>query len=148
MGTGVAYFYSLIATILPGIFPASFRDMGGRPAVYFEAAAAIVTAFWAGLANPARFFLQFDTDCQRRRDIPAARCTVNFRRTRNVSLDSFDQIGYRFRQNEMMRPALANERRFFVCNARQTGAATFAKRFVYKATKTTCAPMPQFADIR
>jgi P-type Cu+ transporter len=48
MGTGVAYFYSLVATLFPGIFPASFREMNGRPAVYFEAAAAIVTLVLLG----------------------------------------------------------------------------------------------------
>jgi P-type Cu+ transporter len=48
MGTGVAYFYSLIATLAPGVFPSSFRDMSGRPAVYFEAAAAIVTLVLLG----------------------------------------------------------------------------------------------------
>ena len=48
MGTGVAYVYSLIAMVLPGIFPRSFRDMSGRPAVYFEAAAAIVTLVLLG----------------------------------------------------------------------------------------------------
>jgi P-type Cu+ transporter len=48
IGTGVAYFYSLVATIFPGIFPASFREMSGRPAVYFEAAAAIVTLVLLG----------------------------------------------------------------------------------------------------
>ena len=48
MGTGVAYLYSLVATLVPGIFPASFRDMSGRPAVYFEAAAAIVTLVLLG----------------------------------------------------------------------------------------------------
>ncbi len=48
MGTGVAYFYSLIATLFPEIFPASFREMSGRPAVYFEAAAAIVTLVLLG----------------------------------------------------------------------------------------------------
>ena len=48
IGTGVAYFYSLIATFLPGIFPTSFREMTGRPAVYFEAAAAIVTLVLLG----------------------------------------------------------------------------------------------------
>ena len=48
MGTGVAYFYSLIATLFPGIFPASFRDMNGVPAVYFEAAAAITTLVLLG----------------------------------------------------------------------------------------------------
>src|SRR5437667_587227 len=48
MGTGVAYLYSLVATLAPGIFPDSFRDMSGRPAVYFEAAAAIVTLVLLG----------------------------------------------------------------------------------------------------
>jgi len=48
MGTGVAYLYSLIATLFPGIFPASFREMSGTPPVYFEAAAAIVTLVLLG----------------------------------------------------------------------------------------------------
>ncbi|HEV2698022.1 MAG TPA: heavy metal translocating P-type ATPase, partial [Terriglobales bacterium] len=48
MGTGVAYAYSLVATLVPELFPASFRDMSGRPAVYFEAAAAIVTLVLLG----------------------------------------------------------------------------------------------------
>ncbi|HEX4423771.1 MAG TPA: heavy metal translocating P-type ATPase, partial [Terriglobales bacterium] len=48
MGTGVAYLYSLIATVFPGIFPASFREMNGMPAVYFEAAAAITALVLLG----------------------------------------------------------------------------------------------------
>jgi Cu+-exporting ATPase len=48
MGTGVAYIYSLIATVFPQIFPASFRSMGDRPDVYFEAAAAITTLVLLG----------------------------------------------------------------------------------------------------
>jgi len=48
MGTGVAYVYSLVATLVPNIFPPSFREMSGRPAVYFEAAAAIVTLVLLG----------------------------------------------------------------------------------------------------
>ncbi len=48
MGTGVAYVYSLVATLFPQIFPASFRSMGDRPDVYFEAAAAIVTLVLLG----------------------------------------------------------------------------------------------------
>ena len=48
MGTGVAYLYSMIATIFPGVFPASFRSMSDRPDVYFEAAAAIVTLVLLG----------------------------------------------------------------------------------------------------
>jgi len=41
MGTGVAYAYSVIGTVLPQGFPAAFRDHGGAVAVYFEAAAVI-----------------------------------------------------------------------------------------------------------
>jgi Cu+-exporting ATPase len=48
MGTGVAYVYSVVATLFPRIFPASFRSMGDRPDVYFEAAAAIVTLVLLG----------------------------------------------------------------------------------------------------
>jgi Cu+-exporting ATPase len=48
MGTGVAYGYSLIATLAPRIFPESLRSMGGYPDVYFEAAAAITTLVLLG----------------------------------------------------------------------------------------------------
>ncbi|MGH9434254.1 MAG: heavy metal translocating P-type ATPase, partial [Terriglobia bacterium] len=48
IGTGAAYFYSLVAAILPGIFPASFRDTSGQVEVYFEAAAAITTLVLLG----------------------------------------------------------------------------------------------------
>jgi len=50
MGTGVAYLFSLIATVFPGIFPASFggANINGAPPVYFEAAAAIVTLVLLG----------------------------------------------------------------------------------------------------
>ena len=48
LGTGVAYAYSVIATIAPDLFPAAFRDANGRVAVYFEAAAMIVTLVLVG----------------------------------------------------------------------------------------------------
>lgn len=48
IGTGVAYLFSLVATITPGIFPASFRGMGGEIPVYFEAAAVITTLVLLG----------------------------------------------------------------------------------------------------
>jgi len=48
IGTGVAYIYSLIATIFPNIFPDAFRDAEGLVAVYFEAAAVIVTLVLLG----------------------------------------------------------------------------------------------------
>jgi Cu+-exporting ATPase len=48
LGAGVAYIYSVIATLAPGIFPATMRGMGGYPDVYFEAAAAITTLVLLG----------------------------------------------------------------------------------------------------
>src|SRR4051812_33158443 len=48
LGTGVAYLYSLIATLVPGIFPASFRGPGGGVPFYYEAAAVIVTLVLLG----------------------------------------------------------------------------------------------------
>ncbi|HEY0956221.1 MAG TPA: copper-translocating P-type ATPase [Roseateles sp.] len=42
MGTGAAFAYSVVATLAPQVFPASFIAMG-RVAVYFEAAAVIVS---------------------------------------------------------------------------------------------------------
>ncbi len=48
MGTGVAYVFSLAATIFPQLFPSSVRGMAGAPPVYFEAAAAIVSLVLLG----------------------------------------------------------------------------------------------------
>jgi len=48
MGTGVAYLYSMIGTLTPQIFPATFRDHGGAVAVYFEAAAVITVLVLLG----------------------------------------------------------------------------------------------------
>jgi Cu+-exporting ATPase len=47
-GTGVAYGYSVVATVVPGLFPASFRGPDGRVALYFEAAAVITTLVLLG----------------------------------------------------------------------------------------------------
>ena len=48
IGTGTAYFYSLIATLFPQIFPDSFRGHSGEVAIYFEAAAVITTLVLLG----------------------------------------------------------------------------------------------------
>jgi Cu+-exporting ATPase len=48
MGTGVSYLYSVVATLLPGIFPEAFRGMDGGVAVYFEAAAVITVLVLLG----------------------------------------------------------------------------------------------------
>jgi len=43
LGVGAAFAYSLVATLAPGLFPATMRDHAGGVPVYFEAAASIVT---------------------------------------------------------------------------------------------------------
>ncbi len=48
MGVGVAYVYSVVATIVPEIFPPSFREASGQVGVYFEAAAVITTLVLLG----------------------------------------------------------------------------------------------------
>ncbi len=48
LGVSVAYGYSVIAALLPGIFPASFRGESGEVGMYFEAAAVIVTLVLLG----------------------------------------------------------------------------------------------------
>ncbi|VIO68717.1 heavy metal translocating P-type ATPase [Bradyrhizobium ivorense] len=48
MGTGVAYVYSVVATLAPDLFPPTFRDMHGAVAVYFEAAAVITVLVLLG----------------------------------------------------------------------------------------------------
>src|SRR6266705_3905423 len=48
LGVAVAYVYSVIATLFPQIFPASFRDEMGTVPVYFEAAAVITTLVLLG----------------------------------------------------------------------------------------------------
>ena len=48
VGTGVAYVYSVIGTIAPGIFPGTFRGHGGAVAVYFESAAVITVLVLLG----------------------------------------------------------------------------------------------------
>jgi Cu+-exporting ATPase len=48
LGVSVAYLYSLVATLFPRAFPDSFRDHHGEVAVYFEAAAVIVTLILLG----------------------------------------------------------------------------------------------------
>lgn len=48
LGVGVAYLYSIVATLAPGLFPPSFRDEHGEVGVYFEAAAVIVALVLLG----------------------------------------------------------------------------------------------------
>ena len=48
MGTGVAYGYSIVAVLAPGLFPAAFYDEHGGIALYFEAASVITVLVLLG----------------------------------------------------------------------------------------------------
>jgi len=48
IGTGVAYAYSLVATVAPDAFPDGFRSPAGTVPVYFEAAGVIITLVLLG----------------------------------------------------------------------------------------------------
>jgi P-type Cu+ transporter len=48
LGTGAAFLDSVVATVFPQVFPASFREMDGAVPVYFEAAAVITTLVLLG----------------------------------------------------------------------------------------------------
>jgi len=48
MGTGAAYIFSVVAVLMPDIFPDGFRDSQGHVGVYFEAAAVIITLVLLG----------------------------------------------------------------------------------------------------
>src|SRR2546426_3451302 len=48
LGTGLAYAYSVAATLAPGLFPAAFRMHGGDVGLYFEAAAVITVLVLLG----------------------------------------------------------------------------------------------------
>jgi P-type Cu+ transporter len=48
LGVGVAFGFSVVATVAPGLFPPSFRDASGAVSVYYEAAAAIVVLVLLG----------------------------------------------------------------------------------------------------
>ncbi len=48
IGTGVAYVYSVFATLFPSFFPGTFKAHGGMVALYYEAAAVIITLVLVG----------------------------------------------------------------------------------------------------
>jgi Cu+-exporting ATPase len=84
MGTGTAYVFSLFATIAPQLFPASFRGHGGRPDVYFEVSASIVTLVLLGQVLELR---------ARRQTSSAIRALLDLspKTARRVRLDGSDE---------------------------------------------------------
>jgi len=54
LGTGAAWLYSIVATVAPGLFPATLRTEDGAVAVYFEAAAVITVLVLLGQVLESR----------------------------------------------------------------------------------------------
>ena len=48
LGVAIAYGFSVVAILAPGVFPAAFHDHHGRVAIYFEASAVIATLVLLG----------------------------------------------------------------------------------------------------
>jgi Cu+-exporting ATPase len=84
LGTGVAFLYSVVATLAPGLLPASFAGHGGRPPVYFEAAAVIVALVLLGQVLELR---------ARRATSSAIRALLSLapKRARRVAADGRDE---------------------------------------------------------
>jgi Cu+-exporting ATPase len=80
VGVTAAFVYSVIATVVPGVFPASFRGMSGKPDVYFEVAAAIVALVLLGQVMELRARAQTSAAIRALLDLSpkiAHRITVN-----------------------------------------------------------------------
>src|SRR5689334_19588775 len=84
MGIGVAWLYSVIAILLPGIFPPAFRSADGAVAVYFEAAAVITVLVLLGQVLELR---------ARERTSGAIRALLDLapKRARRVKADGSDE---------------------------------------------------------
>jgi cation transport ATPase len=85
LGTGVAYAYSLVAALMPGLFPPSFRTPEGEVPVYFEPAAVIVTLVLLGQVLE----LRARTTSRSKRSSPETACGfVPARRCRSTASSS------------------------------------------------------------
>jgi P-type Cu+ transporter len=76
LGTGVAYAYSLVAALMPGIFPPSFRTTEGEVPVYFEPAAVIVTLVLLGQVLELRARTQTGTAIRALLDLAPTRARL------------------------------------------------------------------------
>jgi P-type Cu+ transporter len=84
LGTGVAWAYSVVATLAPNLFPQNLRGAGGAVPVYFEAAAVITVLVLVGQVLELR---------ARERTSGAIRALLNLtpKTARRVSADGLEQ---------------------------------------------------------
>jgi Cu+-exporting ATPase len=98
LGTGAAYAYSVVATLFPDVFPASFRDHHGAVPVYFEPAAVITTLVLLGQVLELRARSQTSSALKALLGLApkTARRILEDGREEDVSLDQV-QVGDRLR---------------------------------------------------
>jgi Cu+-exporting ATPase len=98
MGIGVAYVYSVVATLAPGLFPASFRDASGNVGLYFEAAAVITVLVLLGQVLELRARSQTSSAIRALLGLapPTARVVHDDGREEDVPLEQV-QVGQRLR---------------------------------------------------
>lgn len=72
MGTGVTWLHSVVATVVPGIFPDTFRAADGTVAIYFEAASVITVLVLLGQVLELR--------AREQTAAPSGRCSTSRRR--------------------------------------------------------------------
>jgi P-type Cu+ transporter len=88
LGTGVAWLYSMVATLVPGIFPPAFRGQHGEVGVYFEAAAVIVTLVLLGQVLELRAREQTGSAIRALLDLaPKTAHLIDGRRERDIPLE-------------------------------------------------------------
>ncbi len=90
LGTGVAYVYSLVAALLPGLFPPSFRMPDGGVPLYFEAASVIVALVLLGQVLELRARAQTGSAIRALLDLApkSARLVKDDGREENIALDA------------------------------------------------------------
>jgi Cu+-exporting ATPase len=98
IGTGMAYLYSVVGTIVPGLFPPSFRTHGGEIGLYFEAAAVITVLVLLGQVLELRARSQTSSAIKALLNLapPTARRTRPDGSEEDVPLESV-QVGDRLR---------------------------------------------------
>jgi Cu+-exporting ATPase len=93
LGTGVAYVYSLVAALMPGVFPPSFRTPEGEVPVYFEPTAVIVTLVLLGQVLELRARAQTSGAIRALLDLAPTCCVTTDRRLTSISTRSFPATG-------------------------------------------------------
>src|SRR5438270_2285899 len=98
IGVSTAFLYSVVAVLVPGIFPQSFREMNGRPGLYFEVAAAITVLVLLGQVLELKARAQTSSAIRALLDLnpKTARIVASDGSERDVPLDQV-QVGDKLR---------------------------------------------------